>query len=150
MKHTFGPFIKFYKRFMTEWGPTRYGMDGSGLEPRWGQEIFSYPHKSRMAVGPTQPPVQWVTDVFPQGEKWPGRGVDNDHPHLAPRLRMSRTICTSEVLTVPAQHVTKRPLPFHERVEVNIDLKWRSLQVEMSENGATRSLVRVKLNSYLK
>jgi len=38
-----------------------------------------------------------------------------------------RTICTSEALSVPARHVTKRPLPFYERVEVNIDLKWISL-----------------------
>jgi hypothetical protein len=130
---------------------TRYGLDGSGLEPRWRHEIFSYPHKSRTAVGPTQPPAQWVTGPFPPVEKRPGSGVDHHQHYLAPRLRMSRTTSTSEALSAPAWHVTERPLPFHERVEeVNIDLKWTSLQVEMSENGATRSLVRLKLNSYLK
>ena len=35
---------------------TDYGLDGSGIESRWG-EIF---RQSRPALGPTQPPVQWV------------------------------------------------------------------------------------------
>ena len=36
---------------------TRYGMDGPGIESRWGRD---FPHPSRPALGPTQPPVQWV------------------------------------------------------------------------------------------
>ena len=35
---------------------TDYGLDGSGIESRWG-EIF---RASRPALGPIQPPVQWV------------------------------------------------------------------------------------------
>ena len=35
---------------------TDYGLDGSGIESRWG-EIF---RPSRPALGLTQPPVQWV------------------------------------------------------------------------------------------
>jgi len=35
---------------------TDYGLDGPGIEVRW-DEIFRL---SRMALGPTQPPVQWV------------------------------------------------------------------------------------------
>ena len=59
-----------------------YELDGPGIESRWGWVI---PHPSRPALGPKQPPIQWVPGVFP-GVKRPGRGVDH-LPHLAPRLR---------------------------------------------------------------
>ena len=36
---------------------TRYGLDGLGIELRWGRDFL---HPSRPALGPTQPPVQWV------------------------------------------------------------------------------------------
>jgi hypothetical protein len=51
---------------------TRYGLDGPGIESRWGRD-FSQP--SRPALRPTQPPIQWVPGLFPGR---PGRGVD--HP----------------------------------------------------------------------
>jgi hypothetical protein len=37
---------------------TDYGLDGPGIESRWG-EIF----RICPALGPTQPPVQWVLDL---------------------------------------------------------------------------------------
>jgi len=33
-----------------------YGLDGKGIESRWGQDFL---HLSRPALGPIQPPVQW-------------------------------------------------------------------------------------------
>jgi hypothetical protein len=36
---------------------TGYGLDGLGIESRWGRD---FSHTSRPALGPTQPPVQWV------------------------------------------------------------------------------------------
>ena len=35
----------------------RYGLDGPGIESRWGRDC---PHPSRPALGPTQPPAQGV------------------------------------------------------------------------------------------
>jgi len=36
---------------------TRYELDGPGIESRWGR---GFPHLSREALGPTQPPTQGV------------------------------------------------------------------------------------------
>jgi len=36
---------------------TRYGLDDLGIEFQWGRD---FPHPSRPALGPTQPPTQWV------------------------------------------------------------------------------------------
>jgi len=43
---------------------SRYGLDGPGIESRWGRDFL---HLSRPALGPTQPPIQWV-QVFPGGK----------------------------------------------------------------------------------
>jgi hypothetical protein len=36
---------------------TCYGLNGSEIESRWGRD---FQHLSKPALGPTQPPVQWV------------------------------------------------------------------------------------------
>jgi len=41
---------------------TRYGLDGPGIESRWGRNI---PHPSRSALRPTQPPIQLVPGLSP-------------------------------------------------------------------------------------
>jgi hypothetical protein len=52
---------------------TGYGLDGPGIESRWGRD---FPHLSRPALGLTQPPVQWVPGLS-RGKERPG--CDPDH-----------------------------------------------------------------------
>jgi hypothetical protein len=44
---------------------TRYGLDGPRIESRCEQVL---PHPSRPALGRTQPPIQRVTALFPEGK----------------------------------------------------------------------------------
>jgi hypothetical protein len=53
--------------------------------------IFPLTSVSRPALGPTQPPVQWVPEVLSLGVKH-GRAVTlTTHPYLVPRSGMSRS-----------------------------------------------------------
>jgi hypothetical protein len=53
-------------------------------DPRLGQRGFLLAFASKPAVGPTQPPVQWVPGPFPGGGKArPGCDADHSHPPSA-------------------------------------------------------------------
>ena len=58
---------------------TGYGLDGPGIESRWGR---GFPHLLRMALGPTQPPVQYVPGLS-RGEERPRREADPSTPSSA-------------------------------------------------------------------
>jgi hypothetical protein len=51
---------------------TRYGLDGPGIESRWGGGR-DFLHLSRPAQWPTQPPIQW-------GVKQPEHSIDHPPP----------------------------------------------------------------------
>jgi hypothetical protein len=58
---------------------TGYGLDGPGIESRWGRD---FPHLSRPVLGSTQPPIQWVPG-FSWGKERPGRAADPSPPSSA-------------------------------------------------------------------
>ena len=58
---------------------TGYGLDGAGIESRWGRD---FPHLSRPVLGSTQPPVNGYR-VFPGGKERPGRDEDPSPPSSA-------------------------------------------------------------------
>jgi len=62
---------------------TRYGLDGPGIESRWGARFFA-----PFQTGPDAHPASCAvgTGSFP-GVKRPGRGVDHPPPNLTPRLK---------------------------------------------------------------
>ena len=72
-------FIYIYSYlFMLGWDgsvgiATLFGLDGPGMESQWTRD---FPHSSRQALGPTQPPIQWV---FP-GCKSAAAGVGHPLP----------------------------------------------------------------------
>jgi len=39
---------------------TGYGLDGPEVESRYRRDIL---HLFRLALGPTQPPIQWISDL---------------------------------------------------------------------------------------
>jgi hypothetical protein len=79
-----------------------YGLDDQAIEVRSpaGQRIFSLASVSRPALGPIQPPVQWVPGVLSPGLKRGQSVTLTTHPDLVPRSRMSRS-CTSS----PPKHL---------------------------------------------
>jgi hypothetical protein len=56
---------------------TRYRLDGTGIESRWGQ---GFPYPSIPTLWPTQPPIQWVPGFS-------GGKTLTNHPYPAPKLK---------------------------------------------------------------
>jgi hypothetical protein len=44
---------------------TSYGLNRPGIKCRWRRD---FPHPSKPALGPTQPPMQWVSGLFRGGK----------------------------------------------------------------------------------
>jgi hypothetical protein len=53
------------------------------FDSRRGLGIFLLTTASRTALGPTQPPIQWVQEALSLGVKRPGREADHSPPSSA-------------------------------------------------------------------
>ena len=73
------PILNNVERVRSNGTSTRYGLDGPGIESRWGARFFA-PVQS----GPGAHPASYTMDTgsFP-GVKRPGRDVDNPSPSSA-------------------------------------------------------------------
>ena len=77
---------------------TEYGLGGPGIESRW-DEIF---RPSRLALGPTQPPVKWVSGLL-GGKLRPGGAADHSPPSSA-------AVMKSRAMPVPTIWTTIGPV----------------------------------------
>jgi hypothetical protein len=59
-------------------------------------KVFPFSMVSRLALGPTQPPLQWVLGAYSLGVKWPG--CEADHSHLVLKSRMMKLYIHSPIL----------------------------------------------------
>jgi hypothetical protein len=65
---------------------TGYGQDNEGSPNRVKNFLFST--SSRLVVGPTQPPIQWVLGALSPGVKQQGREADHSPPTSAKVKKM--------------------------------------------------------------
>jgi hypothetical protein len=54
-----------------------------GFDSWQGLGIFIFTTTSRMALGPAQPPIQWILGALSLGVKWPGHEADHSPPSSA-------------------------------------------------------------------
>jgi hypothetical protein len=64
---------------------SQYGGLGYGLDDRCsflcrGRDFILFVTAPRPALGPTQPPIQWVPEALTLRVKWPGREADHSPP----------------------------------------------------------------------
>jgi hypothetical protein len=81
-----------------------------------------FPHLSRPAPGPTQPPVQWVPGLS-RGQRRPGHDADHTPPSIA-EVKKELSYTSTHPIGPPGP-VTGFPLPYlHLNISTTTDLKF--------------------------
>jgi hypothetical protein len=92
-----------------------YGLDDRGFESRQGLGIFLIATASRPALGPTQPPIQWVPDALSL----------ITHLHLVPRSRMRGAVPPlPSTPSFPGAQLKHGQPPFRRRCDVSIKVSF--------------------------
>jgi hypothetical protein len=77
-------FVSFvYFIFKEVYWATGWKIGVLGFDSWWGLGIFLFTTMSRLALGLTQPPIQWVSGEISLGVKRPGREADHSPPSSA-------------------------------------------------------------------
>jgi hypothetical protein len=87
-----------------------------GFDSWQGLGVFLFNTASRMALRPTQPPIQWVPRALFLGVKWLGREADHSPQSRAGGQRMSGAIPPlpqyAFMVWCSVKEITGRTLPF--------------------------------------
>jgi hypothetical protein len=75
--------IYYLRAGLAQWYSTGLGAGWLGFESRQGLGIFLFASASRPALGPTQPPIQWISGALSLVIKRPGREADHSPPSSA-------------------------------------------------------------------
>jgi hypothetical protein len=93
-----------------------YGLDDRGFESQQGLGNFPFTTTFRVALGPTQPPIQWVPGALSLVLKWLEREADHSPPRSAEVSVWSYTstppLCLHGVVLSSKKKRTETTLPF--------------------------------------
>jgi len=103
-----------------------YGLDARRIVVRFAeeQENFILYKTSRLAMGPTHSPTQWVPPSLPTGGKVAGGKKLTNHPHIMPRSIISDAV-----------------------PPVSCMLSWRAVYLETNECTAVVCVIQVLLTA---
>jgi len=94
---------------------TGWTIGWSGFKSQQGLEIFLFDTMSRLALGPTQPPIQWVPGALSLGVKQLGHEADHSPSHEEVKECMELYLCSRYTLSLCGTSLspgTPLPLPW--------------------------------------
>jgi hypothetical protein len=90
-----------------------------GFNSWQGLGIFLFTTMSRMAPGPTQPPIQWVPGALSLGVKRPGREADHSPPSSA-KVKNEWSYTSTPQYALMALCSVKAQLKYHINFQTDV------------------------------